>query len=132
MLAAGSIGALHGGKIPAALASGATLLPSLAICDPELTMGLPPVLTAGTGMDAFTHCVESYLSTTDHPICDGIALEGLRYVARGLEGNRAAARAIVEHLKSHRSTWPGTRISILVTPGSTDMGGTRLLARGTL
>jgi 4-hydroxybutyrate dehydrogenase len=61
------------------------LLPSVALCDPELTLGLPPVLTAGTGMDAFTHCVESYLSTTVHPICDGIALEGLRYVSRGLE-----------------------------------------------
>ena len=36
-------------------------------------------------MDAFTHCVESYLSTTYHPICDGIALEGLRHVSRGLE-----------------------------------------------
>lgn len=61
------------------------LLPSVAVCDPELTLGLPPELTAGTGMDAFTHCVESYLSVVDHPICDGIALEGLRYVARGLE-----------------------------------------------
>lgn len=61
------------------------LLPSVAICDPELTLSLPPVLTAGTGMDAFTHCIESYLSTTIHPICDGIALEGLRWVSRGLE-----------------------------------------------
>ncbi len=61
------------------------LLPSVAICDPELTLGLSPELTAGTGMDAFTHCVESYLSITEHPLCDGIALEGLRYVARGLE-----------------------------------------------
>ncbi len=61
------------------------LLPSLAICDPELTRGMPPGLTAGTGMDAFTHGVESYLSTTFHPICDGIALEGLRHVSRGLE-----------------------------------------------
>ncbi len=73
------------------------LLPSVAICDPALTMGLSPALTAGTGMDAFTHCIESYLSTTDHPICDGIALEGLTYVARGLEnaardGRDAAAR----------------------------------------
>ena len=57
----------------------------MAICDPELTLGLPPALTAGTGMDAFTHCVESYLSTTFHPICDGIAVEGLRYVFKGLE-----------------------------------------------
>ena len=61
------------------------LLPNTAICDPDLTRGLPPSLTAGTGMDAFTHCVESYLSTTLHPICDGIAVEGLRYISKGLE-----------------------------------------------
>jgi alcohol dehydrogenase class IV len=61
------------------------LLPSVAICDPELTRGLPPALTAGTGMDAFTHCVESYLSSTLHPICDGIAVEGLRFISKGLE-----------------------------------------------
>jgi alcohol dehydrogenase class IV len=61
------------------------LLPSVAICDPELTRGLPADLTASTGMDAFTHCVESYLSTTFHPMCDGIAVEGLRYLSRGLE-----------------------------------------------
>jgi 4-hydroxybutyrate dehydrogenase len=61
------------------------LLPNVAICDPELTVGLPADLTAGTGMDAFTHCIESYLSTTFHPICDGIAVEGLRYVSKGLE-----------------------------------------------
>jgi alcohol dehydrogenase class IV len=70
------------------------LLPSVAVCDPELTWGLPPALTAGTGMDALTHCVESYLSTTYHPICDGIALEGLRYVSRGLE---AAVRDGSDH-----------------------------------
>jgi 4-hydroxybutyrate dehydrogenase len=72
------------------------LLPSVALCDPELTRGLPPGLTAGTGMDAFTHCVESYLSTTENPICDGIALEGLKHVAQGLEtavGNGANAVA---------------------------------------
>lgn len=79
----------------------AHLLPNVAICDPELTCGLPPVLTAGTGMDAFTHAVESYLSTTFHPICDGIALEALRHVARGLEASvrdgsdRAARRAMM-------------------------------------
>ena len=65
------------------------LLPSLAICDPNLLMSLPPMLTAGTGMDAFTHCVESYLSPTYHPICDGIALEGLKHLARGLESSLA-------------------------------------------
>lgn len=63
------------------------LLPSLAICDPELTLSLGPELTAGTGMDAFTHCVESYLSTTYNPLCDGIALEGLRHISRGLESS---------------------------------------------
>lgn len=61
------------------------LLPSSAICDPELTLGLPPVLTAATGMDALTHCVESFLSPTFHPICDGIAVEGLRSIFKGLE-----------------------------------------------
>jgi alcohol dehydrogenase class IV len=61
------------------------LLPSAAICDPELTLSLPPALTAGTGMDALTHCVESFLSPTFHPICDGIATEGLRSVFKGLE-----------------------------------------------
>jgi 4-hydroxybutyrate dehydrogenase len=74
------------------------LLPSAAICDPDLTRGMPPGLTAGTGMDAFSHCVESYLSTTFHPICDGIAVEGLRYVSKGLEtavrdGTSAEARS---------------------------------------
>ncbi|MEO6810528.1 MAG: iron-containing alcohol dehydrogenase [Isosphaeraceae bacterium] len=77
------------------------LLPSLAICDPELTLSLPPALTAGTGMDAYTHGIESYLSTTFHPICDGIALEGLRQVSKGLEtavcdgSDREARRALM-------------------------------------
>src|SRR5262249_21858233 len=63
------------------------LLPSVALCDPQLTHGLPPELTAGTGMDALTHAIESYLSTTVHPICDGIALEALRHIGRGLEAS---------------------------------------------
>ncbi len=61
------------------------LLPSTAICDPELTLGLPSTMTAATGMDALTHCVESFLSITPHPICDGIAVEGLRSISKGLE-----------------------------------------------
>jgi alcohol dehydrogenase class IV len=76
---------------------GTPLLPSVAICDPELTHGLPSEQTAGTGMDALAHCIESYLSTMFHPICDGIALEGLRYISHGLEaavrdGSNAEAR----------------------------------------
>jgi 4-hydroxybutyrate dehydrogenase len=61
------------------------LLPTTAICDPELTRDLPLWLTAATGMDALTHCVESFLSTAFNPICDGIAIEGLRSIFKGLE-----------------------------------------------
>ena len=57
-----------------------SLLAAKVILDPELTVGLPPALTAATGMDAFTHCVESYASPVFHPLCDGIALEGARIV----------------------------------------------------
>lgn len=53
------------------------LIPKVAICDPELTLGLPPYLTAATGMDAITHCVETYLSTAYNPPAEAIALDGL-------------------------------------------------------
>jgi alcohol dehydrogenase class IV len=54
------------------------LLPKVAICDPELTYGLPPLLTAATGMDAIAHCIETFLSPAFNPPADGIALDGLR------------------------------------------------------
>ena len=54
------------------------LIPRVAICDPELTHGLPPLLTAATGMDAIAHCIETFLSAAFNPPADGIALEGLR------------------------------------------------------
>jgi alcohol dehydrogenase class IV len=53
--------------------------------DPELTMGLPPFVTAATGMDALTHCVEAYLAKGFSPLCDGVALEGIRLIAESLE-----------------------------------------------
>ncbi|HEY8360538.1 MAG TPA: iron-containing alcohol dehydrogenase [Ramlibacter sp.] len=53
------------------------LVPKTAICDPELTFGLPPRLTAATGMDAIAHCMETFMSTAFNPPADGIALEGL-------------------------------------------------------
>lgn len=60
------------------------LIPKVAICDPELTLGLPAKLTAATGMDAFTHCVESVLSTMVHPPAEAIGLDGVeRLFARG-------------------------------------------------
>jgi len=60
------------------------LLAKLVILDPDFTRGLPPHLTAATGLDAFTHCVESFTSPNYHPMCDGIALEGLRIIAGAL------------------------------------------------
>ncbi|CUW89535.1 iron-containing alcohol dehydrogenase [Rhizobium pusense] len=56
------------------------LLPGVVICDPELTVGMPKVITAGTGMDAFAHCLEAYSSPFYHPMSAGVALEGLRLV----------------------------------------------------
>ncbi|MCW7540625.1 iron-containing alcohol dehydrogenase [Aquabacterium sp. A7-Y] len=53
------------------------LLPKAAICDPELTLGLPPTLTAATGMDAIAHCIETFMSAAFNPPADGIALDGL-------------------------------------------------------
>jgi hypothetical protein len=60
------------------------ILAKAVYADPELTLGLPPAVTAATGMDALTHNVESYLSPAYHPLCDGIALEGTRIAARAL------------------------------------------------
>jgi 4-hydroxybutyrate dehydrogenase len=54
------------------------LMPNVALADPELTMGMPPKITAGTGLDALTHNVEAYLSLGYHPLCDAIALQGAR------------------------------------------------------
>ena len=61
------------------------LLARAVFADPELTLDLPPNVTAATGMDALTHNVESYLSPAYHPLCDGIALEGARIAAHSLE-----------------------------------------------
>ena len=60
------------------------ILAKVVFADPELTLGLPPQVTAATGMDALTHNIESYLSPAYHPLCDGIALEGTRIAARAL------------------------------------------------
>ena len=60
------------------------LLPRAAIVDPELTYGLPPRATAATGLDAFTHCLEAYLSNGFHPLADAVAIDGIRRVSRSL------------------------------------------------
>ncbi|GHB42808.1 alcohol dehydrogenase [Pseudovibrio japonicus] len=60
------------------------ILPSVVICDPELTVGLPEKITVGTGIDAFAHCLEAYSSPFYHPMSQGIAVEGMRLVKENL------------------------------------------------
>jgi alcohol dehydrogenase class IV len=74
------------------------LIPKLAICDPDLTLGLPPSLTAATGLDALSHCIETFLSPRINPPAEAIALDGARRIWRHLEravadGSDAEARA---------------------------------------
>ena len=61
-----------------------SMMPSLVILDPELTVGLPPSLTAATGMDALSHCLEAYCATSYHPMAESIALEGIRLIKENL------------------------------------------------
>ena len=61
------------------------MMPAITICDPELTLGLPPRLTAATGMDALSHCVETFLSPRFNPPADAIALDGAGRIVRNLE-----------------------------------------------
>jgi len=73
-------------------------LPTVVICDPELTVGMPQFITAGTGLDAFAHCVEAYCSPHYHPMSQGMALEGMRLVKEYLprvfaDGTDIEARA---------------------------------------
>jgi alcohol dehydrogenase class IV len=60
------------------------MMPRIVILDPELTVGLPPAVTAATGIDAFVHCFEAYCAPGFHPLADGIALEGMRLIHRYL------------------------------------------------
>ncbi len=73
------------------------LMPKAAICDPELTVGMPRWLTAATGIDAFTHCLEAYLANALHPLADAVAIDGIGRVGAALEiavekGTHLAAR----------------------------------------
>jgi len=74
------------------------MLPSIVILDPDLTIPLPPSLTAFTGMDALAHCLEAYSSVIFHPLSQGIALEGMKIIKDNLfaaykDGNNIRARA---------------------------------------
>ena len=74
------------------------MMPKVTICDPELSVGMPAHITAGTGFDAFAHCLEAYCGPFYHPIADGIAVEGIRLVKENLatavkDGKNIEARA---------------------------------------
>ena len=74
------------------------MMPKVVICDPELTVGMPPAITMGTGMDALAHCLEAYCAPSYHPMAEGIAVEGMRLTFTNLpkavaNGNDLEARA---------------------------------------
>jgi alcohol dehydrogenase class IV len=61
------------------------LMPNVAILDPQLTVSMPPKITAATGFDALTHCIEAYCAQGDHPMADAIALAGIQLTVRSLD-----------------------------------------------
>ena len=76
------------------------MLPEIVISDPALTVGVPPMITAGTGMDALAHCLEAYFAPSFHPMSEGIAVEGARLVKDALpravaDGADLEARAML-------------------------------------
>lgn len=81
---------------------GTNLIPDVALCDPDLTVSLPPHLTAATGMDALSHLIEAYVSTNAHPMLDPLIRHGIALVADNLPlavaepGNVAARTAMME------------------------------------
>lgn len=77
-------------------------MPTIAIIDPELMLGLPPFLTAATGMDALSHCIEAYVSKNWNPMLDAMALQGIRLIAQSLpvavaQGDNRQAREDMAH-----------------------------------
>ena len=74
------------------------MVPKVALCDPDLTLGLPPRLTAATGMDALTHCVETFLSPRVNPPADAIALDGAQRAAKWI-------RRAVEDGRNREARW---------------------------
>lgn len=85
------------------------IMPAIVISDPVLTVGLPPHITAATGMDALAHCLEAYCAPGFHPFCDGVGLEGMRLVHEHLataveDGKNLEARSAMLAAASMGST----------------------------
>lgn len=105
------------------------LVPRVAICDPELTHGLPPHLTAATGIDAFTHAFEAYLSPAVNPPADAIALEALRRLHEWLpravaDGRDREARwnVMMGALEAAMTTWKGLGLTHALSMPIDDLG----------
>ena len=89
-------------------------MPKAAICDPELTLGLPPLLTAATGMDAIAHCMETFMAPAFNPPADGIALDGLArgwaHIERATRDGAGPRRALqMMSTSACRARWPSRR-----------------------
>ncbi len=105
------------------------LVPRVAICDPELTHGLPPHLTAATGIDAFTHAFEAYLSPAVNPPADAIAIEALRRMRQWLpravaDGRDREARwhVMMAALEAAMTTWKGLGLTHALSMPFDDLG----------
>jgi 4-hydroxybutyrate dehydrogenase len=83
------------------------LVPRVAICDPELTLGLPPLLTAATGMDAIAHCMETFMAPAFNPPADGIALDGLHRAWKHIETATASPGDRVARLNMMSASMQG-------------------------
>ena len=75
---------LHRGQNEKKIIFHPKMMPSAVICDPDLTVSMPRHITAGTGLDAFAHCVEAFSSPNFHPMSEGIALEGMKIIKENL------------------------------------------------
>jgi alcohol dehydrogenase class IV len=105
------------------------LVPRVAICDPELTHGLPPHLTAATGIDAFTHAFEAFLSPAVNPPADAIALEALGRLREWLpvavaDGRHREARwnVMMGALEAAMTTWKGLGLTHALSMPFDDLG----------
>jgi alcohol dehydrogenase class IV len=111
------------------------LVPDLALCDPELTVSLPPAVTAATGLDALVHCLEAHANRFAHPAVDVHALEGIRRIGRSLEtavrdGTRRDARADVMLGALHGGLCLGPVNTAAVHALSYPLGGEYRIAHG--
>ncbi len=98
------------------------MMPRVVICDPELTLGMPAKITAGTGMDAFSHCLEAYCAPGFHPLADGIAVEGMRLIARALP------RVVADPTDLEARAWMMAAAAMGATAFQKGLGGMHALA----